>query len=95
MSKQVKNGVKGKPTSFALDVLKGGKLPWRERVRAKLKILKDMKDRGIWLIDCSVVGWYISQPPKYRKTRVTQEVHRSCRGTEELHHYGIYIEREV
>jgi len=79
MSKQAKNGVKGKPTSFALDLLKAGKLPWIERVRAKLKILKDLKRRGVWLIDCSVVGWYISQPPKYRKTRVTKEIHRSCK----------------
>jgi hypothetical protein len=41
---------------FAADVLKGGGLPFEERLRAKLKILENLKRRGIWLLD----GTYIS-----------------------------------
>lgn len=36
---------------FAADVLKGGGLSVAERLRAKVKILQDLKRRGIWLLD--------------------------------------------
>ena len=36
---------------FAADILKGGGLPVGERLKAKVNILRDLKRRGIWLID--------------------------------------------
>ena len=35
---------------FAADVLKGGGLPFEERLRAKLEILENLRARGIWLL---------------------------------------------
>jgi hypothetical protein len=36
---------------FAADVLKGGGLPFEDRLRAKVEILENLKRRGIWLLD--------------------------------------------
>lgn len=49
-------------SKFAADILKGGGLPVKDRLNAKLEILEDLRERGIWLIDTSIFGWYISQP---------------------------------
>ena len=61
---------------FASDLLKGGGLPVEERLQAKLKVLEDLRSRGIWLLDASIFGWYISQPQEYSRSSVTGEVHR-------------------
>ena len=61
---------------FASDLLKGGGLPVKERLQAKLKVLEDLRSRGIWLLDASIFGWYISQPQEYSRSSVTGEVHR-------------------
>jgi len=42
-------------SAFAADVLKGGGLPVEDRLKAKLEILKNLKKRGIWLIDASML----------------------------------------
>jgi len=68
-------GNRGKYT-FASDVLKVGRLAVEDRLEAKLSILKRLQDRGIWLIDVSVIGWYISQPQQYQRSRKTNEIHR-------------------
>ena len=60
---------------FASDLLKGGGLPVEERLQAKLKV-EDLRSRGIWLLDASIFGWYISQPQEYSRSSVTGEVHR-------------------
>lgn len=52
---------------FAADVLKGGGLPVEERLQAKLEVLEDLRSRGIWLLDASLFGWYISQPQEYTR----------------------------
>ena len=67
-----------KPSSspFATDLLKAGYLSVQERLRAKLAVLEDLRRRGIWLIDTSVFGWYISQPQTYTRSKVSNEVHR-------------------
>ncbi len=36
---------------FAADVLKGGGLPFEDRLRAKVEILENLNRRGIWLLD--------------------------------------------
>lgn len=64
---------------FATDVLKIGGLSVEDRLEAKLSILQKLKDRGIWLIDVSVIGWYISQPQKYRRSTATNEIHRMAK----------------
>ena len=64
---------------FATDVLKMGGLSLEDRLEAKLSILQKLKDRGIWLIDVSVIGWYISQPQKYRRSTATNEIHRTSK----------------
>ena len=61
---------------FASDLLKIGNLSVEERLRAKLAVLQNLQRRGIWLIDTSVFGWYISQPQTYSRSRITNEVHR-------------------
>ncbi len=67
-----------KPSSspFASDLLKVGNLSVEERLRAKLAVLENLRRRGIWLIDTSIFGWYISQPQTYSRSRITNEVHR-------------------
>jgi len=35
-----------------------GKTPARERIQNKIKILKTLKEQGIWLVDASIVGLY-------------------------------------
>ena len=49
-------------SKFAGDLLKGGGLSVEDRLKAKLEVLEDLRERGIWLIDTSIFGWYISQP---------------------------------
>jgi hypothetical protein len=46
---------------FAADVLKGGGLSVEERLKAKVKILQDLKRRGIWLLD----GTYRNSHPAF------------------------------
>lgn len=41
---------------FVADILKGGGLKVDARLLAKLSILEDLKERGIWLLDASVIG---------------------------------------
>lgn len=40
-----------------------------ERIQNKIKILQDMKRRGIWLVDTSIVGLYKNQRQKVSKMR--------------------------
>ena len=56
----VRSGNRGKH-AFATDVLKVGGLDVEDRLEAKLSILKTLQDRGIWLIDVSVIGWVSSK----------------------------------
>jgi hypothetical protein len=61
---------------FASDLLKGGDLPVEERLKAKLEVLEDLRSRGIWLLDASIFGWYMSQPHEYSRSSSSGEVHR-------------------
>ena len=62
--------------AFAADVLKKGGLSVDQRLEAKHEVLCDLQKRGIWLMDASVFGWYISQPQRYSRSKATNEVHR-------------------
>lgn len=72
----ITNSNKKFSSPFAADLLKGGELPVGERLKAKVEILEDLRNRGIWLLDASVFGWYMSQPQEYSRSSVTNEVHR-------------------
>ena len=71
-----KNCSKKLKTKFSADLMKQGGLSCEERLTAKLKILNDLKTRGIWLIDTSLLGWYIPQPQMYKRSTVTNDVHK-------------------
>ncbi|KAL7543162.1 hypothetical protein ACHAXR_012463, partial [Thalassiosira sp. AJA248-18] len=64
---------------FAADLLKGGNLPVEQRLEAKLQVLEDLRRRGIWLLDASLFGWYISQPQEYSRSSISNEVHRKAK----------------
>lgn len=64
---------------FAADLLKIGRLSVEERLKAKLSVLQDLQRRGIWLLDASIFGWYISQPQTYSRSSITNEVHRRAK----------------
>eukprot|EP00957_Ditylum_brightwellii_P031264 2369879-Ditylum_brightwellii.AAC.1 len=46
----------GDGKNFASDILKKGGLSTKQRIFARLKILQDLREKGIWLVDTSVVG---------------------------------------
>ena len=46
------------------------------RLRRKLQILQELKDKGIWLIDASIVGWYIPQQQEYAVSKNSFTVHK-------------------
>jgi len=37
----------------------------KDRIRNKLKILRALQERGVWLLDTSIIGWYIQQEKQY------------------------------
>ena len=45
-------------------------------MKAKLEVLEDLRSRGIWLLDASIFGWYMSQPQAYSRSSSSGEVHR-------------------
>ena len=66
---------RSKDGSYGGKVLKS-KTSITERMKNKLDILKRLKDRGIWLIDTSIVAWYITQPTEYNITQKSKNVHK-------------------
>jgi len=58
------------------DVLQNGTPRLADRIATKLQVLKRLKERGVWLLDTCVVGWYIQQEAKYKRSASTGEVHR-------------------
>ena len=47
----------------------------KKRLLLKLRILQDLKDRGVWLIDASILGYYISQERSYYITWKSKLAH--------------------
>ena len=72
----ITNSKKILTSKFAQDLLKGGQLPVEKRLEAKLQVLENLRDRGIWLLDVSIFGWYITQPQEYVRSSISNEVHR-------------------
>ena len=48
----------------------------KDRLKAKLGVPRRLRHLGIWLLDTSIVGWYIAQPTKYQRTKGTDKVHK-------------------
>ena len=61
------------------DVLKKHGSTPLARLDAKLAVLRQLRDRGVWLLDASVLGWYIPQEAVYRRSAVSGEVHRCAK----------------
>ena len=62
--------------SYGSKVLKGKAKTSATRIRNKLEILNSLKRRGIWLIDTSIIGWYIQQRTEYNITQKSQKIHK-------------------
>ena len=61
------------------DVLKLGSPRLADRLAAKFRVMRDLKARGIWLLDTCVVGWYIPQATYYVRSARTGEVQRKAK----------------
>ena len=61
------------------DVLKLGSPRLEDRLAAKFRVMRDLKARGIWLLDTCVVGWYIPQATYYVRSARTGEVQRKAK----------------
>jgi len=102
----VRSGNRGKH-AFATDVLKVGGLDVEDRLEAKLSILKTLQDRGIWLIDVSVIGWVSSKSaPSYPFciTHLSTKSHSWTASflfsiiyihTHEMHMYALFIGKYI
>lgn len=60
-------------------LLKRNERDMLRRLRRKLDLLVALRRAGVWLLDVSVMGWYIPQPPQYRRSAVSGDVHRLTR----------------
>ena len=61
------------------DVLKLGSPRLADRLAAKFRVMRDLKARGIWLLDTCVVGWYIPQATYYVRSARNGEVQRKAK----------------
>jgi hypothetical protein len=64
-----------KDGTYGRKILKS-KTSVEERINNKLDIVKRLKERGIWLLDTSIVAWYIRQPTEYNITQKSKLVHK-------------------
>eukprot|EP01083_Nonionella_stella_P083695 231483_1 len=49
------------------------------RIRNKLKILRALKERGVWLLDTSIIGWYIQQEKQYAVSPQDKNIYDFCK----------------
>lgn len=55
-------------------ITKGGNDVLEERLKLKLDQLQRLRDRGIWIVDTNLFGWYITQETKHTKLKKSGEV---------------------
>ena len=65
---------RGKPIGDS--ILKETTAKFQDRIRNKVEVLLKLKERGIWLLDTSIVGWHITQPAEFNITRKSNKVHK-------------------
>ena len=51
-------------------VLKGSTKSIKERVKSKIKLLEELKEKGIWLVDSSIVG--INKLPRKQREEIIE-----------------------
>ena len=68
------SSIEDDPTQYGNDLLKSSSLTPIQRIKRKLDILNKMKSRGIWLLDTSIIGWYITQPTSYDIAKKSKQV---------------------
>ena len=61
---------------YGSKVLKKNEPNEETRIGNKLHILLHLKERGIWLLDTSIIGWYIQQDIEYNITMGSKNVHK-------------------
>ena len=66
----------GADSAFTKNTTKGGEPDLNKRLINKLAVLEECKQKGIWLLDSFIFGWYIPQPQKYKRSTKSGEVHR-------------------
>ena len=49
------------------------------RIRSKLGVLLRLKELGIWLLDTSIIGWYIHQSDRFNITELSHDLHKKQR----------------
>ena len=49
------------------------------RIRSKLGVLLRLKELGIWLLDTSIIGWYIHQLDRFNITELSHDLHKKQR----------------
>ncbi len=62
------------PLTYGKDIQKSSRQTVAERIQKKFEILKRLKELGIWLIDASIVGWYIRQERFYEIAKKSKKV---------------------
>ena len=55
-------------------ILKSGNKCWASILEMRNAILVRLKGRGIWLVDTSIYGWYMTQETKYKQSENSLEV---------------------
>lgn len=56
----------GSPNTFA-PILKKTTRDYKSRIKSKVEVLKELKERGIWLLDASILALYNPNSPEQRK----------------------------
>ena len=62
------------PSTYGKDVQKSSKLSLSQRIQRKHQILCKMKQSGIWLLDTSIIGWYIQQATQFDIAKRSKQV---------------------
>jgi hypothetical protein len=55
-------------------LLKTGNNSWQSILTERYTLLLRLKERGIWLVDTSIYGWYMTQETKFKQSSVSLEV---------------------
>ena len=55
-------------------LLKIGNPSWKSILDKRYALLMTLKARGIWLVDTSIYGWYMTQETKFKQSAVSYEV---------------------
>lgn len=66
-------------------LLKAGNKSWKSILQLRYEVLKNLRKRGIWLLDASIYGWYKTQQTEYVKSKVSGEATKKQRQRPPVH----------